>query len=71
MIHPLVAAVMEATYEGNNQPRPIKHGTLGGAKAHARRGEDPCGPCLREKNKYNNRALAIMRRQRRARSVAL
>ena len=28
-----------------NEPRPINHGTEGGARTHTRRGEDPCDAC--------------------------
>lgn len=46
-------------------PKPIRHGTEGGHKAHKRRGEDPCGACIEA-----NRSAQALRRPSRAKGAA-
>jgi hypothetical protein len=40
------------------QPRPIKHGTTAGARAHQSRHEAVCGPCARAYRAYQNERRA-------------
>lgn len=38
-------------------PRPIRHGTNGGSRAHQRRGEEPCADCKRAHALYHQMLL--------------
>lgn len=40
------------------EPKPINHGTYGGARAHRRRGQEPCSSCLRAESAYTAKKWA-------------